>query len=105
MNNQEDKSLARPRGFESATRLEISIGQLSPRDQRTIVVDDIQGLVVEVNELLMRRDGLSFTPKNLRKQRFEELSEEYAEKMVTLEKKYKELEQIEKDMKLIIDPL
>lgn len=90
------------RGFQNATRLEMKTGQLPPDEQRKLLVEEIQELVNETNGILMRRDGLRYSgrTKKQREEAYEQLAEQYAEKMVVVEEKHKELRKLEKDMKL-----
>jgi hypothetical protein len=93
-----------PRGFSRATRLEVNTTELPLGDARTIVVEEIQAMVEEVNDLLALRDAIKIRvprrPKGLREAEFERLATLYAEKMMTLDAKYKELVKLEKSLNL-----
>ena len=101
-NNQANYAANTPekRPLDRATRLELIATDLPLGDKRESLVEEIQGLVKEVNVILERRDGLYMTPKKFREQRHEELAEEYAEKMVLIEEKHKALKELEKSMNL-----
>lgn len=89
--------------FESATRLELTAGELPLGDRRRKLVEEIQDGVNEVNSILCQRDGLGRTPKQFREMRAEQLAERYANAMMKLETKHAELKNLEKQMNLI-DP-
>ena len=95
-------TLPKPRGFEAATRLEVRTSHIPRGDRRKLLVDEIQKLVAEVNGILMRRDGLPYSgrTKEQIEESYDRLAEQYAEKMVVIEEKNKELQDLEKEMKI-----